>query len=81
MKWFDAGTKKKTGPSFGNFIKLIKVQCQGDGSRRGKYKVNMDTEAGRNSCRLGIEIQNPEANLLQLSSVSTNGCSKSRHKW
>ena len=25
IKWFDAGTKKMSGPSFGTFIKLINV--------------------------------------------------------
>ena len=29
MKWFDAGTKKMSVPSLGNFIKLIKLQCTG----------------------------------------------------
>ena len=29
MLWFDAGTKKMSVPSFGNFTKLIKVQCTG----------------------------------------------------
>ena len=29
MNWFDVGTKKMSGPSFGNFIKLMKLQCTG----------------------------------------------------
>ena len=35
MKWFDAGIKKMSVPSFGNFIKLIKVNVQGHQSHRG----------------------------------------------
>ena len=27
MKWFDAGTKKMSCPSFSAFIKLINVKC------------------------------------------------------
>ena len=29
MKWFDAGIKKMSGPSFGSFIKLMKLPCIG----------------------------------------------------
>ena len=29
IKWFDAGTKKMCVSTFGNFIKLIKMQCTG----------------------------------------------------
>ena len=49
MKWFDAGTKTISVPSFGNFIKLIKVQCTGtwvSPLRRPKTAASAGREKG-----------------------------------
>ena len=36
MKWFDAGTKKMSAPSFGSFIKLLKLPCTGSWATAGQ---------------------------------------------